>query len=78
MPSKDGRQMHRRIYQSPELIELGQAIELTGHSDTGIVSDGGLKPNGYKEVVSEPPSPPTTPTPSPDPSPSPSPKNREP
>ena len=57
----------KEFYGSPEIVRMGDAVELTAGRPEGEVSDGGMKPNGYQPAVSEPPTPPTTPTPSPKP-----------
>ena len=36
-------------YRTPEIVRLGDALEVTG-GDEGILSDGSPKPKGYKDV----------------------------
>jgi hypothetical protein len=69
MSSGQDRKGGTRPYSQPEIVKLGHARELTGGDEDGIVSDGGMKPKGYKDVPSTGPTPTTTPPASPSPSP---------
>jgi hypothetical protein len=47
---KDRKVEERQRYTSPEVVVLGDVRELTAGNEDGVVSDGGMKPKGYKDV----------------------------
>jgi len=37
-------------YETPEMVHMGGVLELTAGSPDEVLSDGCLKPNGYKGI----------------------------
>jgi hypothetical protein len=40
----------KRIYRSPEMVRMGDALELTAGKPDLPLTDGSMKPNGYKDI----------------------------